>query len=103
MNVKHILSSYMIALRTTLHFCLFAVILGILTFPFRLADKLLGDAPPFLITLTVVLVILVYLPFAVLWSSRITGVRPRTEAEAKQHHNEIVRTKNAQLRQENGS
>jgi len=101
MNLKHIFSSYMNALRTTLHFFLFGAVLAILMFPIRISGKLLGDAPDFLILLTTVLAILVYLPFAVLWSSRITGVRPRTESEAEQQHSDIVNTKNAQLRQEN--
>jgi hypothetical protein len=99
--MKRFLQEYGVAWQTTLYFGLFWFLLAILLLPLQFL-RLLDDEKHAAIKVPVVAAcVLVYLPFAILWASRVSHVRPPTDEQADQLHREAVAAKNAELQMEN--
>ena len=101
MNLNGFVQEYRTAWRTLFYFAFFAFLLGVFSLPLRLLDLLNDKQYPVISEVIRIACLLAYLPFCILWASRVSGFRLPTKEEAERQHREAVRRKNAELKREN--
>jgi hypothetical protein len=94
------LQEYRAAWRTLFHFAMFCFLLGFFSLPLHLLGLVDEERHPVITTVLLVVCLLVYLPFGILWASRMSGVQPPTEEQADRLHREAIAAKNAELKKE---
>ena len=103
MRLNWFFGEYFAAIRTCFHFAILCVLLAIFSLPLQLLGLLNDGRYPVLTGVIQVVCLLVYLPFCILWASRVSGVRPPTEEETDLQYREAVRRKNVELNRETHS